>query len=264
MLPRDKCLCSDNVNNPVHHNCYFVLALQTRMCSSIKHVTIFFPCRETALVPSFSMRVNSAAQSCDALRIAHPVDKGSIWSVMVSVEQQKWQHVRVGVIKELVWASREQKSSQRHTSQLTSNDYSLQKIKVIRLTGSANFQYTCRGVSQVERGEQKGFELTVKLLVPGDECRPHTLAAVFHQVLKVQFALLIEVFLHLQRAAGVSLRTEAQVLTCGEGGIDSISFTAGGPVYLTAASSLWSKHCDWATFITEPIKENQAGTNRKG
>lgn len=66
--------------------------------------------------------------------------------------------------------------------------------------------------------KQKGFELTVKLLVPGDERGPHTLAAVFHQVLKVQFALLVEVLLHFQRAAGVSLRTEAQVLTCREEG----------------------------------------------
>lgn len=63
--------------------------------------------------------------------------------------------------------------------------------------------------------EQTWFELTVKHLVPGDEGHPHTLAAVFHQVLKVQFALLDEVLLHLRRAAGVSLRTEAQVLTCG-------------------------------------------------
>lgn len=78
-------------------------------------------------------------------------------------------------------------------------------------------RYTCTGVSQVER-KQEGFELTVKLLVPGDEGGPHTLAAVLHQVLKVQFALLVEVLLHFQRAAGVSLRTEAQVLTCGGGG----------------------------------------------
>lgn len=58
---------------------------------------------------------------------------------------------------------------------------------------------------------------TVKLLVPGDEGRPHALAAVLHQVLKVQFALLDEILLHLQCAAGVSLRTEAQVLACGGG-----------------------------------------------
>lgn len=82
---------------------------------------------------------------------------------------------------------------------------------------SGKCPYRCTGVSQVEQ-KQKGFELTVKLLVPGDERGPHTLAAVFHQVLKVQFALLVEVLLHFQRAAGVSLRTEAQVLTCREEG----------------------------------------------
>lgn len=39
------------------------------------------------------------------------------------------------------------------------------------------------------------------------------------------------------------------------GRIDGISSTAGGLAYLTAESSLSSKRCDWATFITEPIKD---------
>lgn len=47
------------------------------------------------------------------------------------------------------------------------------------------------------RISNRWLELTVKHLVPGDEGHPHTLAAVFHQVLKVQFALLDEVLLHL-------------------------------------------------------------------
>lgn len=72
-------------------------------------------------------------------------------------------------------------------------------------------------MSHLERAGE-GLRPTVKLLVPGDEGGPHALAAVLHQVLKVQFALLDEVLLHLQCAAGVSLRTEAQVLTCGGGG----------------------------------------------
>lgn len=48
------------------------------------------------------------------------------------------------------------------------------------------------------------------------------------------------------RSAGAHLRG---------GSIDGISSTAGGLAYLTAESSLSSKRCDWATFITEPIKE---------
>lgn len=106
------------------------------------------------------------------------------------------------------------------------------RYKVMWLTGRASVRNTCTGVSHFKHVEQKCFELTVKLLVPGDECRPYTLAAVFHQVLKVQFALLVEVLLHLQRAAGVSLRTEAQVLTWRGGRIDGISSTAGGLAYL--------------------------------
>lgn len=71
-----------------------------------------------------------------------------------------------------------------------------------------------RGCARFKHVDQTRLELTVKHLVLGDEGHPYTLAAVFHQVLKVQFALLDEVLLHLRRAAGVSLRTEAQVLTC--------------------------------------------------
>lgn len=110
-------------------------------------------------------------------------------------------------------------------------------------------------VSQrVKRVEQPWLELTVKHLVPGDEGHPHTLAAVFHQVLKVQFALLDEVLLHLRRAAGVSLRTEAQVLTCGRRRTYRISFTAGGLACLMSMVQ---------TLPTHPTEGDQGGTNRK-
>lgn len=46
-----------------------------------------------------------------------------------------------------------------------------------------------------------------------DERGPHVVAAPLHQVLELQFALLVEFILHLGRAAGVSLRTDTQVLT---------------------------------------------------
>ena len=49
--------------------------------------------------------------------------------------------------------------------------------------------------------------------MPGDKRRPHVVAAVLDQVLKLQFALLVEFVLHLRCAAGVSLRTDTQVLT---------------------------------------------------
>ena len=49
--------------------------------------------------------------------------------------------------------------------------------------------------------------------MPRDKCRPHIVADLLDQVLKLQFALLVEFVLHLGRAAGVSLRTDTQVLT---------------------------------------------------
>lgn len=55
--------------------------------------------------------------------------------------------------------------------------------------------------------------LTVKLFMPGDKCRPHIVAALVDQVLELLFALLVEFVLHLGCAAGVSLRTDTQVLT---------------------------------------------------
>lgn len=59
----------------------------------------------------------------------------------------------------------------------------------------------------------KSTELTIKLFMPRDERRPHSVAAPLHQVLKLHFALLVEFVLHLGCAAGESLRTDAQVLT---------------------------------------------------
>lgn len=49
--------------------------------------------------------------------------------------------------------------------------------------------------------------------MPRHKRRPHIVAALLHQVLEVQFALLVEFVLHLRCAAGVSLRTDTQVLT---------------------------------------------------
>lgn len=49
--------------------------------------------------------------------------------------------------------------------------------------------------------------------MPRDKCRPHIVAAILDQVLELQFALLVEFVLHLGCAAGVSLRTDTQVLT---------------------------------------------------
>lgn len=51
--------------------------------------------------------------------------------------------------------------------------------------------------------------------MPRDKCRPHIVAALLDQVLELQFALLVEFVLHLGCAAGVSLRTDTQVLTWG-------------------------------------------------
>lgn len=55
--------------------------------------------------------------------------------------------------------------------------------------------------------------LTVKLFVPGNKRGPHLVAAFLHQVLELLLALLVEFILHLRCAAGVSLRTDSQVLT---------------------------------------------------
>lgn len=49
--------------------------------------------------------------------------------------------------------------------------------------------------------------------MPRDKRRPHIVAVLFHQALKLQLALLVEFILHLGCAAGVSLRTDTQVLT---------------------------------------------------
>lgn len=57
------------------------------------------------------------------------------------------------------------------------------------------------------------IQLTVKLFMPRDKCRPHIVAALLDQVLELQFALQVEFVFHLRCAAGVSLRTDTQVLT---------------------------------------------------
>lgn len=49
--------------------------------------------------------------------------------------------------------------------------------------------------------------------MPRDKRCPHIVAALLDQALKLQLALLVEFILHLGCAAGVSLRTDTQVLT---------------------------------------------------
>lgn len=100
--------------------------------------------------------------------------------------------------------------------------------------------------------------------MPADEGHPHALAAVFHQVLKVQFAERDEVLLHLRRAAGVALHTEAQVLTCGGEGRGE----EGGENRRHQFSVLEVRFIGRVepviqTLPTDPSEEDQAGTNSK-
>lgn len=55
--------------------------------------------------------------------------------------------------------------------------------------------------------------LTIKFFMSRDKSCSHVVAAVFNHNLKFMFALLAEFVLHLRRAAGVTLRTDTQVLT---------------------------------------------------
>lgn len=55
--------------------------------------------------------------------------------------------------------------------------------------------------------------LTVKLFMAGNKRRSHVAAPLLHQLLKLHLALLVELVFHVGCAAGVSLRTDAQVLT---------------------------------------------------
>lgn len=201
MIQRGKLLqCSNKVKNRVCHKRYFVLGFQTGM--RLKMSAFSSPARGVALGLSCSLgaRVNSATQSSDVPRNARGVDKRSARSVTGSVEEQRWQLAR---------QMRQQRSFRTERTEMCVCEQ--QRTFV-----------TSRGCG-VNRVEQPWLQLTVKHLVPGDEGHPHALAAVFHQVLKVQFALLDEVLLHLRRAAGVSLRTEAQVLTCGGRGEQTAS-----------------------------------------
>lgn len=94
--------------------------------------------------------------------------------------------------------------------------------------------------------KKKNIKLTIKLFMPRDKRRPHIVAALLDQILKIQFALLVEFVLHLRCAAGVSLRTDTQVFTWGTQETQSAVFT-----HIIATGFSFSK--GWAESLIKTL-----------
>lgn len=224
------------------------------MCSSIKNVTIFSPRRETALVPSCSVgvRVNSAAQSSDTLRIARSVDKGAL-GPLPRVLSNKNVRLMCEEVSLKSWCEpAESKKALRDVRLGGKTSGGKCPVQLYRgVTGGAGWTERTWAYRQTSCAWWRTWSSCSGCCFPPSSQSPVCSAGWGSPPFPACSRCIPE-----DRSAGAHLQ--------GGGGIDNISFTAGGPAYLTAESSLWSKRCDWATFITEPIKGNQAGTNGKG